>query len=316
MTLDRRIENSKYLKYLLQSLNVNDLKDICKTYDLKGYSKLKKAEMIDFIDNSLAKEEIADFIKNKELEILSVEIDLAIRKIDGKERETIENIIIKNAKNHEVELKFTGFNWETNSYLSIRKDNIDDPERDCDCRTGVNQGLCSHFWVGFIFSLKEGFFNLNEWTLTNLPDDFEKRMKFMEISKTPPEGENKEETITLINKGSDSWILMSLIGEAVSVYEGEITEVERKEFDFQGNITISYLVSLKNVKIGPRLKKASEYHEADIKFVDELKVRLSENLYNPNDVQKEKKLKFNGRMDRDDFLRTFVIKNVRKIEVI
>ena len=34
-------------------------------------------------------------------------------------------------------------------------------------------GFCNHFWVGFIFSLKEKYFTLSDWTLTPIPSDFD-----------------------------------------------------------------------------------------------------------------------------------------------
>ena len=61
--MTRKVDDHTYLNYLMQSLNVDDLKDICREYGIKGYSRLKKAELLDFIIDSLAEEEIADLIK-------------------------------------------------------------------------------------------------------------------------------------------------------------------------------------------------------------------------------------------------------------
>ena len=166
--MNRAIDDRTYLKYLLQYLNVDDLKQICRDFDIKGFSKFKKSELIDFILDSLAEEEFEELLKQKEIEIVSAGIDLAIKKINGEDRESVSEIKIINPENHEIELKFKGWNWETESFLSITHKNIKNPERDCDCRIGANMGFCSHFWIGFIYSLKQKWFKLEDWNLTAL----------------------------------------------------------------------------------------------------------------------------------------------------
>jgi hypothetical protein len=314
--MKRGIDDKTYLDYLLQSLNVTELKQICKDFKLVGYSKLKKLELIEFILDSLAEEELAELLKQHELEIVSKEIDLAIKKINGEDRETIESIKIVNPDNHEVELTFKGFNWEITSFLSITNKNIDNPERDCDCRIGSNMGFCNHFWVGFIFSLKQEYFTLKDWNLTALPKDFEKRIQSIELRGESPgeeEGE-KIEAMRLVNKSSEDFQFMELVNSSITVYEGEITNLEKKEQDFQGNITIYYLTSLKNVKIGPRIQKQSEFKEENIKSVDTLNLRLSEKLHDDNNLKSGDKISANGKLTRDNFLRMYIVKNIRKIE--
>lgn len=77
--MKRQINDRTYLNYLLQSLNVDLLKNICRDFELKGYSKLKKLELIDFILDSLSDEELKELLTAKELEIISAEINLAIK---------------------------------------------------------------------------------------------------------------------------------------------------------------------------------------------------------------------------------------------
>ena len=316
--MTRKIDDKTYLNYLLQSLNVNELKQICKDFKLVGYSKLKKAELIEFILDSLSEEEIKELLKQKELEILSKEIDLAIKKINGEDRESIESIRIINPNNHEIEITFKGFNWETTSFLAITKNNIENPERDCDCRIGSNMGFCNHFWVGFIFSLKQGYFTLKDWNLTALPKDFEKRIESIVLrgeSSGEKEGE-KIEAMRLVDKSSEDFQFMELVNNSITVYEGEITNLEKKEQDFQGNITIYYIISLKNVKIGPRIQKKSEYKEEDIKSVESLNLRISEKLNDETKLKPGDKISANGKLTRDNFLRMNIVKNIRKIEIV
>ncbi|MHA1725514.1 MAG: hypothetical protein ACTSYC_03355 [Promethearchaeota archaeon] len=311
---NRKIDDRTYLNYLFQSLDVKGLKDICRSFNLKGYSKLKKNELIDVIVNSLSDEEISNLIEEKEREIISNEFKLALKKIRGIDREKLSYIKILNEKNHEIELKFKGFNWETVSYLSITDSNIDDPERDCDCRIGGNLGFCNHFWIGFLFSAKHGFFKLSDWRLTLLPDDIEDIINNIAIKTKKMKEDKKELTVYFMILTTEDDPLALLNEQSITVYESEITNIRQKKYEFQGNIVSYYLLSLKNIKIGPKIARKSDFKEEDIMEMDDLKVRLSEKVIHENMLQKGDKISFNGQLNWDDFLKSYLIKNVRKIK--
>lgn len=306
----RKIDNEKYLKYLLVSLGVDDLKQICRDFSIRGYSRFKKGELIDFIIDSLAAEEISELIDKKELEIISEGIDLAIKKIKGEDRERFESLKIVNEKNHEIELKFKGFSWEIISFLSITPKDIDNPYRDCDCRVGANMGFCNHFWAGVIFSYKKGWFNLKDWTLTNLPDDFKEKIESIELSESTGE----EEEIIMVDTQVDDYQLKIFENQKVTVYEGEIHEIKEKQSDFQGNITIWYLVSLKNVRMGPRVARKSDFNEEDIQEFSALNLRLSDRIMEDLELKIGDKIGGNGKLDLDNFLGIYIVKGIRKIE--
>jgi hypothetical protein len=313
--MKRQIDNKKYLNYLLQALNVNDLKQLCRDFEIKGYSKLKKSELVEFILDSLSEEELDDLIGQRELEIISKEMNLALKKINGEDRETISEIKIVNPKDHEIEISFKGFNWETGSYISITPENINDPERDCDCRIGSNLGFCSHFWVGFIYSLKRKYFNLKDWTLTVIPSDFEEKIKKIVLSEADlgaPGGKTIKSEV-LVDKGSPGAILRGFLDSRITVYEGEILDIEERQSEFQGNITVFYLITLKNVKVGPQLKKASDYNEDNIKVIETLKIRVSEAAYQKEEVNKGEKISCNGGVTKDNFL-GLMLKRVSKLK--
>jgi len=312
--LSKKLDDRTYLSYLLQSLNVDSLKQICRDFDIVGFSKLKKLELIEFILDSLAEEEYKVLLKQKELEIISSEINLAIKKIRGEDRETIENIKLINEEEHEIELAFKGFNWEVKSYLSITPKNINNPERDCDCRIGSNMGFCNHFWVGFIISLKEGYFKLSDWKLTVLPPDFKNTIDTIQISLTPTKGD--DQSISIYDENAEDFKLQKYIDNSVSIYEGEITKIEEKQQVFQEITTTYYLITLKNIKFGPRIEKKSDFREEDIESADILHLRISEKLYNENDLKIGKKLSVNGKLTKDNFLKLFIVKNIRKISFI
>ncbi|MHA2180064.1 MAG: Rho termination factor N-terminal domain-containing protein [Promethearchaeota archaeon] len=312
--MKRQLDDKTYMKHLLQFLNVDGLKQICRDFEIKGFSKLKKSELLEFILDSLAEEELEDLIKQKELEIISDGINLALKKINGEDRETISEINIVNPKNHEVEIKFKGFNWENGSYLSITPKNINDPERDCDCRIGSNLGFCSHFWVGFILSLKEGYFKLSDWSLTKLPENFEKLIKPVKISipDTSSAGARKR---SLIDESSDNVILMNFLDKSITIYEGKISEIIERQSEFQGNVSVYYHITLEEIKLGPRISRKSDFREEDIVKVDKLKIRVSERLQMENKLKIKDKIKVNGKLDKDNFW-GIMVKNIRKVDKI
>ena len=315
--MKRAIDDRTYLKFLLQYLNIDNLKQICRGFEIKGFSKFKKSELIDFILDSLAEEEYKELLQQKEIEIISDGIDLAIKKINGEDRESVAEIKIVNPNKHEIELKFKGWNWKVQSFLSINPKNIDNPERDCDCRIGSNMGFCSHFWIGFIYSLKQNWFKLSDWTLTALPDDFEKKIKTIKLAETE-EGEKSEKikkAAVLIDESSSGAKLMKYLDSSVTIYNGEITEIIERESEFQGNITIFFMASLEDIKLGLKLKKLSDYRDEDVESVDNLKVRISEKLQNENSFTKGDKISFNGKLVKDNFW-GYTVKNVRKVSRI
>ncbi|UCD01417.1 MAG: Rho termination factor N-terminal domain-containing protein [Promethearchaeota archaeon] len=312
--MNRGIDDRTYLKFLLQYLNVDNLKRICRDFEIKGFSKLKKLELIDFILDSLAEEEFKELLQQKELEIISDGINLAIKKINGEDRESVSEIKVVNTDNHEIELLFKGWNWEVQSFLSITPKNIDNPERDCDCRIGSNMGFCSHFWIGFIYSLKQNWFKLKNWTLTVLPNDFEEKIKKIKLieAQVGAVGEKIQEAAVLVDETSLGAKLMSYLDSSITVYEGEIMEIHERESEFQGNITRFFIASLKDIKFGPKLKKASEYRDEDIEHVENLKVRISEKLQSENSFKEGDKINFNGKLDKDNFW-GYLVKNVRRV---
>jgi len=308
----RKIDNRTYLNYLLHSLNVKELKQVCRDFQLSGYSGLKKVELIQFILDSLAQEEYYRLLHERELEIIIREIETAIAKIQGKERESIDEIKVVNPNLNELEITFKGFNWETVSFLSITDENIEDPDRDCDCRTGANMGFCSHFWVGFIFSLKEDYFELADWKLTRLPEDFQKRIESIDISTTPESSEEERE-LTLIDKEADSSLLMNHLDSRITVYEGTIQEVEERSSEFQEIITIYYILRLKDITFGPQIKKKSDYDKEEIKDIEKLTVRISDNAYEKVQPEEGDTVTLNGTVNKDSFF-GLMLKRATKIK--
>ena len=124
---------------------------------------------IDYIINNLTQDELKYFLVFHEDKILGKEINRALDVLQGKDTEELTEFKVVNESNHDVELHFTNLNFDTTSWVAITSENMHDPTRDCDCLVGANMGFCHHFWIGFMYSLKKGFFTLEEWTLTKIP---------------------------------------------------------------------------------------------------------------------------------------------------
>ncbi|MFX1477711.1 MAG: Rho termination factor N-terminal domain-containing protein [Promethearchaeota archaeon] len=309
----RKVDDRRYLTYIMQSLNVKELKVVCKEYYLEECSRhTKKKDLIEYIIDSLSEEEHRRVLYNYELKVISKELDLALKKINGEDRESVAEINIVNPENHEVEISFKGWNWDTKSYISITPGNINDPERDCDCRIGSNMGFCSHFWVGVILSLKENFFQLSDWTLTKLPDNFKELIEPIQLS-TSGIGRGQPRAAKLVDESSDSTILTKFIDKPITIYKGEISEIEERQSEFQDHISVFYHVTLSNIRIGPRIYRNIDFKEEDIVEVDKLKLRISQNLQTENDLKINDKISVNGKLEKDSFW-GIIVKNIRKVQ--
>jgi len=117
----------------------------------------------------------------------------------------------------------------------------------------------------------------------------------------------------LINEGAPSSLLAK--HKRITIYDAEIIDIEEKEDDFQGNITTYYLITLKNIEFGPQLKKKSDYRKEDIEKLDDLKIRVSENLYASDKFKSGDKITCNGGVNKDRFL-GFMLKRVTGLKKI
>ncbi|GAG63648.1 unnamed protein product, partial [marine sediment metagenome] len=169
-------------KSLISTLNLNELKKICKDQKITGYSRYSKGELIEKISTSLSQEELSKVSIQCEKKILSEVIEQAINIINRQEREKISEIKIANPETHEITIKFEGVKREIITSLAINAQSISNPPRSCNCRVGGNLGFCAHFWIAFIFSLKNNYFKLSEWKLTPLPDGFTEKTKVIDLN--------------------------------------------------------------------------------------------------------------------------------------
>ena len=124
-----KIDNKLYAKYLLQLFKPLELKYTFERYKLKSIHTVGIKKAMEFIMDSLSDVELEDLIKNKELEVLSREIESAFRIINKK---SLANITILDSNNHELELEFKPPLQAPiiKAIVSINKNNINHPEAD------------------------------------------------------------------------------------------------------------------------------------------------------------------------------------------
>lgn len=138
--------NKKNARIHLLAFNNEELKGICKNYKIKGFSKLKKDEIINLIIKSIPQDYFPEFYKQIEINALKLIISY-IPKYFSKENPTKLHSLTYNKENQNLELLFRGFNWEINTtlqFLNLNKKN--EPLKfnsNCTCEYASEGGLCS-----------------------------------------------------------------------------------------------------------------------------------------------------------------------------
>lgn len=78
------------------------------------------------------------------------------------------------------------------------------------------------------------------------------------------------------------------LNSEITVKNGEIVGFDKKSYEYEGNITVYYLIALKNAIVG-RMK------------VPELNIRLSEGLFTKNSLKIGDKIEVKGKLVKDKF---------------
>lgn len=277
-----KIENRDiYKKRLLSTATSEDLKQVCRDYKIKGFSSKKKAELVEFVSVSLSDEEFAKVAEENEEKWISKVMDNTFELIESSFANTFKTFKVVNEDASEVEMEFEWFKEPSSAYVKITNRNIDNPEFDCDCPIGSNGGFCRHFWLGFIFSLKKGYFDLSNWKLIALPESFTTRIKNIEIVQS------KSGSIFLASKSNS--LLQEHVDSEIMIREGTIESFEKKSYTYEDSEVEYYLVYLKNVDIGDEL-------------IDTMQIRLSSRLFKETALKKGDVINFEGKLVRDQFL--------------
>jgi len=177
----RKLDNKVFLKYLLNSLTVKEMATFCRDNQVEGYSRLMRHQLITHIPNYIEEEKLIETADELEPKIVLKNIKKAIQLISAKSRNVVREIDILDENKHEFEINFKYPKKMEKIKVSFNKENLVDPERNCNCKVGLFKGYCEHFWIGFIVALKLGYFKLEDWKTTMLPKDFEKSISTMKL---------------------------------------------------------------------------------------------------------------------------------------
>lgn len=268
-----------YKKRLLSTATSENLKQICRDYKIKGFSSKKKAELVEFVSISLSDEEFVKVAEENEEKWFSKGIDNAFELINSSFANTFKTFKIVNEEASEVEMEFDWFKEASSAYVKITNKNIDDPEFDCDCPIGSNGGFCRHFWLGFIFSLKKGFFDLSNWKMVQLPASFKERIENVEIVESKGR--------IFLTSISNS-LLEEHVDSEIKVREGVVASYEKKSYTYEDNLVEYYLIKLKNVDIGEET-------------IDTMQIRVSSRLFEEKSLKEGDIINFKGKLVRDQF---------------
>jgi hypothetical protein len=158
-------------KLLLKSITVAKIKELIDYYNekfvingpkeelLKGFSSLKKAGLIDFVDSSLTTSEKQELYENYEPEIIKSLITDALSLVSGEHKvEQIQNAaIISGGKGYRV--WFKGKYGSNKVSLQILNDSTN---KNCTCKLGSMDGICMHQMAIYLMLLSKKSIKLED----------------------------------------------------------------------------------------------------------------------------------------------------------
>jgi len=235
------LQNLEQARIYLLAFTKPDLKEICKLYKIKGFSSLNKDQLIDLILKTIPKNTFGLFLNDIEKKSLNTIMSL-IPKYFLKENPTKLDSLHFDEKNSTLSLKFKGFRWEINTnthFLNLYKN--DEPLRfhfNCPCEYAKDGGLCSHFWLGMIWTFQKFSLSTSRWNKTYLPEifnDLRNKLDFKFFYKEIPKLEKSGEISV------EEFLKLNLMGKIDFKYE-DLEDLSIKEilsFISQENLKIS-----------------------------------------------------------------------------
>ena len=140
---------------VLGLFSVDELKDLCKQQGLKGFSKYKKAELVNFISTQTSEEQVPEFMDGAGKAKVVETIGNAAALLGGASvaGERIERIDFDGDR---ITGNYKGLQWQTE--FSARVATIVAPgfEFSCDCKVSEAGGMCLHFWAAILDLIRQG----------------------------------------------------------------------------------------------------------------------------------------------------------------
>lgn len=147
------------IKELINYYNQTILKEENEEKKLKGYSALRKSELVEFVINSLNINDKQGLYRKFEKDFIENLSKTALALISGEHKvEKIQNaIVIANGKGYNV--WFSGKYGSQKASLQIN-DNVVD--RECNCIIGKNNGLCQHQMAIYLMLIGKNVISPNQ----------------------------------------------------------------------------------------------------------------------------------------------------------
>jgi hypothetical protein len=175
----------------LNSITISKIKELIKFYNqtiltedkreqkLKGYSTLRKLDLISLVNTSLNNKDKQMLYKKFEEDFVENLSIMALSLISGEHKlEKIQNaIVIANGKGYNV--WFSGKYGSEKASLQINNNVV---ERECNCKIGKNKGLCQHQMAIYLMLIGKNIIKPNQLPFSiskELMNDIQKRLNLV-----------------------------------------------------------------------------------------------------------------------------------------
>ncbi|MBY9006199.1 MAG: toll/interleukin-1 receptor domain-containing protein [Candidatus Lokiarchaeota archaeon] len=294
--MSQKRSNKEKLEFLnfstfLYSLTVLKVKDILHQYNdlmekngekdkkIKGYSKLKKEELINLINSNLSEENKNQIYKEYEGEFAEELMKKGIELISGENKvETIQNAAIIGGGNGYT-VWYKGRYGSHKSTLQIDNGTID---RDCDCKIGKPGGLCLHQMAIYLMLISKKLLNAKDLPFNVKKEYYTSIQKRLDLLAS--QSLFKEDPAIMFEDGYKIYIYEKqnlLILEWTGDFAGKLTKDISKEKD-----DIETWVVKKVVNLMVRYIKANVKESAPVKLVIDSYDVISKIMNHPKQVKK------------------------------
>ncbi|MBD3196932.1 MAG: TIR domain-containing protein [Candidatus Lokiarchaeota archaeon] len=260
-TNNEKVEVLSFKKFL-KTLTKKKIKELISVYNddfapedkyVKGYSKLKKVELIDFLDKNIIDPKKSELMKEFEGELIEDLIFKATSLITGEHN-------VESIKNAAIIAGGKGFNvWYSSKYASYKASlQIDNSsvKRFCNCKIGGLGGLCQHQMAIYLMLLSKNII-LKAQLPFKLEDDlYESVKKRLELHAS--QKLFKLEPSIVFEDGYKIYVNNDLITlEWTGDYPGKTTkDISKKEKDADKWLSqkVTDLI-LRNIKVRKKIGK-------------------------------------------------------------
>ncbi len=302
-------KNSELIDIIITSLNNNRLnyrtqfkrvlaKASALSRDLVS-EKIKKAmKELDFNETlKFGKTGALVFLNEKDKNVLLIQKaidDIILRKV-----EQIQSISVNNLETCEIVAIFRNKEKLTKCNLSKEHGTF---VWQCDCFAGRIKEPCKHFWIVVIYALKKNLVKQEDFTLTNLPYNFEKLIEPLSIV-------GNTGRFRIVNSEFDKEILAQHKNSKILVQEAHLINLDQKTSISERDDSLTYLMTLENVNFSTIYIKKKQNR------VDSIVAELDEKLHRSAFLQIGDILSFSGDIKQENDS-DFIVKNVRELKVL